>query len=380
MVEQADGDFWELPKDWGYQLGSWARRLMVEAIDGSLPELKHDLPGRTPWRVLARHDDTTLVLTWNAGSPSSVDSFGTLDEGEFQTIKSAAAGKTSYGELRGSPALVHRYGLDSFLWVGTVKGHSVDLGGLRRQLLDWLNDEPLTMAEKLNAERVRRALPEPPQYSVEAISKACWILESPSASAQGTAFQLEGYGFVTCDHVLRDEKGEPLADVELFHSSEPSVKLTIKNVVANKALDLAVFQSDGPAFAPLRPMSLTEVPLQAHVAVCGFPNYRLGDTCTLSPGVVVAHRMARGGVRRLLTNAGIVAGMSGGPAVGTANEVVGVCVTGAPWMQGTRETEDQAIVPISALDLFVGELPRLRWLAPRHAQVVPSTTKECRGV
>ncbi len=343
---------WELTQDWGFQLGSWARQMMVEAVDGSLPELKHDLPGRTPWRVRAHHDATILVLLWEAGAPSSINTFGALDSGEFAAIRSVASGKRSYQELHAEPTLTSYYGQSSFLWIGTMHGASVSTPELQQQLLDWLNDEPLSVAERLNAERVRRALPEPPQYALEAITKACWILESPSVSAHGTAFQLEGYGFVTCEHVLHDEAGVLLADIELFHSTRPSTRFAIRDVIASGMLDLAIFQAQGTRSDALRVSPTTDVPLQAHVAVCGFPNYRLGDTCTLSPGVVVAHRMARGGVRRLLTNAGIVAGMSGGPALGRADEVIGVCVTGAPWMQTTRETEDQAIIPISSLDLL----------------------------
>ena len=62
--------------------------------------------------------------------------------------------------------------------------------------------------------------------------------------------------------------------------------------------------------------------------------------------------MARGAVRRLLTNAGIVAGMSGGPAVSSGREVIGVCANGAPYMQETRDTEDQAIIPIAAVEML----------------------------
>lgn len=343
--------YWHLPEDWGYQLGSWASQTMVDAIEASLPELKQDLPGRTPWRVRADHDEALLVLSWQAGSPSAIDSFGRLEDGEFATIKNAASGKRSYRDLRVDPTLARYYGPDSFLWIASMHGTSVELEGLRQQLLDWLNDEPLAIAERLNAQRVRRALPEPPQYALEAIAKACWVLESPNACAQGTAFRLDGYGFVTCEHVLHDDAGVFLQDVALFHSTKPSAKFAVRDVIANRALDPAIFQADAPATYALR-SSPADMPLQAHVAVCGFPNYRLGDTCTLSPGVVVAHRMAKGGVRRLLTNAGIVGGMSGGPALGKADEVIGVCATGAPWMQATRETEDQSIIPISALDLF----------------------------
>ena len=344
---------WNLTEDWGFRLGSWARQIMVDAIDDSLPALKNDLPGRTPWRVRAHHDETTLVLVWEAGDPSSVNAFGALDKNEFSIIKKAASDKRSYRQLREEPTLAQYLrstllSLDRFdarRW-----GRPTGIAAAADRLV---NDEPLAIAELLNADRVRRALPEPPKYALEAITNACWIVESQSACAQGTAFQLESIGFVTCEHVLHDETGMLFPDVELFHATKPSARFAVRDVVANRALDVAIFQANGCDHGALKVSSTTDVLLQAHVAVCGFPNYRLGDTCTLSPGVVVAHRMARGGIRRLLTNAGIVAGMSGGPALGRADEVIGVCVTGAPWMQATRETEDQSIIPISALQLLI---------------------------
>jgi S1-C subfamily serine protease len=85
-----------------------------------------------------------------------------------------------------------------------------------------------------------------------------------------------------------------------------------------------------------------------HVAVAGFPNYRIGDTGVIIPGLVVGFRMVSG-IRRILTNAPIVAGNSGGPVIGSNNRVIGIAVTGAERMDRAQETEDHGIVPIDAL-------------------------------
>jgi V8-like Glu-specific endopeptidase len=55
------------------------------------------------------------------------------------------------------------------------------------------------------------------------------------------------------------------------------------------------------------------------------------------------------GIRRILTNAPIVAGTSGGPVLDKDNRVIGVAVTGAEIMEKAQETEDHGIIPIDAL-------------------------------
>ncbi len=116
-------------------------------------------------------------------------------------------------------------------------------------------------------------------------------------------------------------------------------------------LDLAII--DVVAGQRLNPLlaDQDEVPHMAHVAVCGFPNFRLGDSGVLTPGFIVGTR-PKSGVRRMLTNASIIAGMSGGPALGASGNVIGVCVSGSKFFQGASETEDHAIIPVSAFDIL----------------------------
>jgi S1-C subfamily serine protease len=88
-----------------------------------------------------------------------------------------------------------------------------------------------------------------------------------------------------------------------------------------------------------------------HLAVSGFPNWRGGDSGVVMPGIVVGFRTVTG-VRRILTNAGIVAGMSGGPVLAAGNVVIGIAVTGADSMATVQETENHGIIPIDALKLL----------------------------
>ena len=67
------------------------------------------------------------------------------------------------------------------------------------------------------------------------------------------------------------------------------------------------------------------------------------------PGEVAGFRPVSG-IRRILVSASIVAGGSGGPAVNSTGEVIGVAVTGADGMETVGQTENHGVIPIAALD------------------------------
>ena len=163
---------------------------------------------------------------------------------------------------------------------------------------------------------------------------------------QGTAFNLRGIGSITNAHVV-DVAGRAVA----FSAQKPSERREVSIKKINPIIDLAIIEIEGGEERDLLDFSRIDIAQMSHVAVCGFPNYNVGDSGIISPGLIIGRRN-KSGIGRLLTNAGIVVGMSGGPAVNANNIVCGVCVTGAKLMNERYETEDQAIIPISAIDLL----------------------------
>jgi Trypsin-like peptidase domain len=176
----------------------------------------------------------------------------------------------------------------------------------------------------------------------ESIFAAMWVLECEASCKQGTAFTLENVGLVTCQHVLG-------LDTRAFKAVSPSEKLPVAVVASNAALDLAILNINGETHDALHRSDANVLQLHDDVTIAGFPNYRLGDSGTSIPGRVVGFRPVSG-IRRILVSSSIVAGGSGGPAVNSTGEVIGVAATGADRMESAPETEHHSIIPINALD------------------------------
>ena len=207
----------------------------------------------------------------------------------------------------------------------------------------WLNAIVVPGVLERNRQRVLRAVPPPPSYDVDRIRRALWVLEFEEACLQGSAFEFGQRGLVTCAHSVAPA-------TVAFRSSEPTKRYPVEVVAKNDALDLAILRiPEAPAGLDAGdPGALRQMD---HLLVAGHPNYRLGDTPVVVPGLVVGFRPVSG-IRRILTNAAIVAGCSGGPAIGADGRVVGVAVTGADSFTRASETEDHGVIPIDAIDIL----------------------------
>lgn len=242
---------------------------------------------------------------------------------------------------------------NAFLIVSPVSNGSISSQHFEQVLLDWVNEVMFPKILEDNKQRVIDAIPTAPQYNIENVFDNVFVLEDTSdcfedVGTQGTCFYLKETGFITCDHVLT-------AGIKCFHPKKFDKRYDVEVIARNRALDLAILKIDQLVMDyNLDGLECGQADLlhqMDHIAVAGFPNYRPGDTGILSPGLVIGFRPTHG-IRRLLVNAAIVNGNSGGPVFDANNQVVGVAVTGADCSEEIMNTENHGVIPIEALSFL----------------------------
>jgi hypothetical protein len=207
-----------------------------------------------------------------------------------------------------------------------------------------MNGVLLLRVLELNAMRVQRAIKPAPSYDIANLFESVWVLECPETCRQGTAFSLANIGLVTCAHSLGPK-------THAFRYDRFDEKFPVTVLKRHDVIDLAILSIDAPIADSLEAGDPSAAAQMDNLLVVGHPNYRTGDTPITAPGLVVGFRM-RSAIRRLLTNAAIVAGCSGGPVLDRDSRVLGVAVTGADTFAELSNTEDIGIIPIDALSLI----------------------------
>jgi len=138
------------------------------------------------------------------------------------------------------------------------------------------------------------------------ISNALWVLDCETSGKQGTAFALRDVGLITCQHVLGPA-------TKAYRPEDHTRKYDTHVLAQDETLDLAVLKVAahlGLGLARDDPQALQH---GDDIKVSGFPNYYWGQTAVITGGKVIGFR-PRSAIRRILTDAHIAKGASGGPA------------------------------------------------------------------
>ena len=333
---------WKLSNDPLVGIGFTIANTVTELANQQLPDLAELFPFKGNWELQGYIDTDWLVVRITERYGTGIPAIGELKAEEVNFIKS----KILPFKPKRHAELFRLLGTDwfsfrRFTYVGPYHDSYACWPDLNQNLMDWLNHLVLPEVLKRNESRILRAIPKPPQYNFEAIRNCCWVLECEESMLQGTAFYLTGIGLVSCQHVLGPK-------TVAFHPDNNSKKYPVKIIAQNETIDVAILTIEHKQSCGLTAGSADNLRIMDHVAIAGFPNYRYGDTGVIIPGLVVGFRIVSG-IRRILTNASIVAGNSGGPVVNGNNQVIGIAVTGAEVMEKAQETENHGIVPIDAL-------------------------------
>jgi RNA-directed DNA polymerase len=181
-----------------------------------------------------------------------------------------------------------------------------------------------------------------PPRAVTTLQPAMWVVESSEYLIQGTAFGLHGVGILTCAHVLK-------SDSLLFRPGQADAPLAYEVVFVDSGLDVALLRPLHATVGDLVASTSPGLQQTDSVMVAGFPNYELRDTLVLNMGAVSGFRTTAAGHRRILLNARVIAGMSGGPVVDARFRVVGMAVTGAESDAAADDTEKHGAIPIDLI-------------------------------
>lgn len=174
----------------------------------------------------------------------------------------------------------------------------------------------------------------------EVVEQAVWVIENDKAE-QGTAFFLDGYGLVTCDHCL----GPGLT---IYHPADHSKKFPVSVVKNDRHLDLAVLS------VPTALNGVIPLPLDANAQIngsplqlVGYPAHHAARPVRIETGSLI-RSFPRSGVRYLEISPKIAFGNSGGPVLNAKREVIGVAVLG---LNGKVDLKSAEFLAVAASEL-----------------------------
>jgi RNA-directed DNA polymerase len=168
---------------------------------------------------------------------------------------------------------------------------------------------------------------------------ALWVIGCEETGLQGSAFYMKDLGLVTCAHVLGPQSRA--------YNPSTNEAADFKIVALDRLVDLAVLELKGTR-AENRAFEMADVSRLSRldkVFVLGFPRYEDGATFAVRPGVVSGFKDYHKD-RRILVNAEIEAGMSGGPVLDSSLKVIGIAKTGADTAGGLGDGYEHGAIPI----------------------------------
>lgn len=186
---------------------------------------------------------------------------------------------------------------------------------------------------------------------------------------QGTGFFLKGVGFVTNEHTFKEIIPDAMDTIKIHLSRYSDKTFDAKIKALNKDRDIAILEVD--EYNPVGfHYDLVHFNGQ-NIKVLGYPHHGHDDSLNVVPGVITQYRShlmpntfnkenGTLGVKqqRIVTNARIVQGNSGGPVINMNGQVIGIATKGFSAISESSNDEPSAenyIVPISEVFTMLSE-------------------------
>jgi RNA-directed DNA polymerase len=238
-----------------------------------------------------------------------------------------------------------------------VKGH-IDFIGMVRGSVDPIYEELLENYASLEAEFRKRPRHRRSRSHLPTFEDALWVIEWDWGL--GTGFELEGYGLVTCAHVLHgvdhNDQEREVSVVQAWQPRADTLKIRAKVEWQDETRDLAVLRLDRPSGRPLKLGPSLKQPTETEVWAAGYPNMTPGTGLWRDSGAItrLEHHI---GSPRYMVNFPIVSGASGSPVMDMAGRVIGIASMGAESFEeaARRDSIRFGVIPI---DLLVEGAPK----------------------
>jgi len=179
----------------------------------------------------------------------------------------------------------------------------------------------------------------------DVLKEYIWIVEV-NDKPEGTGFLLEGYGFVTCNHVINLSN-----KIFIYRSDTPNKKYPVKLLSKNLTTDLAILDFEDETVKRTLPYfkkNTLPARIRDSVLVIGFPLIHTQKEPWFYEPKIVAFKETL--IPRIILDKPFTSGMSGSPLLNAKNEVIGVLATGAENLKEASGVIDYTALPIKCLD------------------------------
>lgn len=187
----------------------------------------------------------------------------------------------------------------------------------------------------------------------EELEQSLFVIEC--GSKQGTGFLLKGVGLVTCNHVVDASRDITVYQVNTALPSQ-RLKATVKYRSSDQDLALLdVSFSTGIHYSALN-IANQGVKINSDLVTCiGFADHKPGESYQKNTGLVQSIRKDKRGTPFYAYSNNLAIGQSGGPALNSRNEVIGVVVTGSDNPGVPARSAEMGILTFEVLKDFIAK-------------------------
>lgn len=337
------------PAEIGYQVsGSGSEATVGEALTSVINDSGFEVHDE---KIRLQRFDSRQVVTG-----LTVNRFPNVSRKRIRRVRAMLRAWQVFGHDAAESHFFERYDnkhrpLGTPRFAQVVKGH-IDFIGMVRGNSDTIYNELLEEFASLPEGYRPRPRSKRPRDHLPTFEDALWLVEWEWG--QGTAFELDGIGLVTCSHVFRGTDGSghlvETRTAEVWQPRAPDLRYEAKLNRSDYHRDLAILEFAGSSGRPLPVGPTSQLPVGSEVWAAGYPNHGPGSGLWRDEGRITRHDHH---IRspRFTVGFPIIQGASGCPVLDAKERVVGIASMGAESFEAAARSNAIrfGVIPIGVL-------------------------------